>query len=169
MIKTHGRVFVRRLKSHAVKYGWIWLSVFLMLSLLTHFYHPAINRTHSLPFSLFVIERGTKDVSPGDYVAFEPKASAVGGYRLTFVKEVVCAPGQTLSLKNRELFCDGKFIARAKTHSMKGEPLEVTQAQVLGEDQYFVRGTHPDSFDSRYERFGLINRCRFVGRAHPVF
>ncbi len=48
-----------------------------------------MNRSHSLPFKLFVIERGQKDVKVGDYVAFEPKPSAVGGYRLTFIKEVV--------------------------------------------------------------------------------
>ncbi|WP_304643216.1 S26 family signal peptidase [uncultured Parasutterella sp.] len=36
-------------------------------------------------------------------------------------------------------------------------------------DHYFMRGTHPDSYDSRYAKFGLIDRCRFSGKAHPLF
>lgn len=168
-MKTHTRAFVRLLKRHIVSYGWIWLAAALALSLATHRWHLAVNRTESLPYKLFVIERGAKDAALGDYIAFEPKASTVGGYRLTFVKEVVCVPGQTLTVKDREIFCDGKPIAKAKTHSLKGEPLETIKPGVLQEDQYFVRGTHPDSFDSRYERFGTVDRCRFKGKAHPVF
>lgn len=102
-------------------------------------------------------------------MAFEPKPSAVGGYRLTFIKEVVCGPGQTLTRENRTFYCDGKELTTAKERALNGNPLEATQPQVLGEDQYFVRGTHKDSYDSRYESFGLIDRCRFSGRAHPLF
>ena len=168
-MKAHPRVFWHRLKDHARRFGWLWLSVFLILSLVNHRWLLALNRTHSLPFKLFVIERGQKDVRVGDYVAFEPKASAVGGYRLTFIKEVVCGPGQTLSRINRTFYCDGKELTTAKERALNGSPLEATAPQVLGEDQYFVRGTHPDSYDSRYEAFGIIDRCRFSGRAHPIF
>lgn len=168
-MKAHPRVFWHRLKDHVRRFGWIWLAVFLILSLVNHRWHLALNRSHSLPFKLFVIERGQKEVKVGDYVAFEPKPSAVGGYRLTFIKEVVCRPGQTLTRENRTFYCDGKELTTAKERALNGNPLEATQAQVLGEDQYFVRGTHKDSYDSRYEAFGLIDRCRFSGKAHPLF
>ena len=164
-MKAHPRVFWHRLKDHVRRFGWIWLAVFLILSLVNNRWHLAMNRSHSLPFKLFVIERGQKDVKVGDYVAFEPKPSAVGGYRLTFIKEVVCGPGQTLTRENRTFYCDGKELTTAKKRALNGNPLEATQPQVLGEDQYFVRGTHKDSYDSRYESFGLIDRCRFSGRA----
>lgn len=168
-MKAHPRVFWHRLKDHVRRFGWIWFAVFLILSLVNNRWHLAMNRSHSLPFKLFVIERGQKDVKVGDYVAFEPKPSAVGGYRLTFIKEVVCGPGQTLTRENRTFYCDGKELTTAKKRALNGNPLEATQPQVLGEDQYFVRGTHKDSYDSRYESFGLIDRCRFSGRAHPLF
>ena len=87
-MKAHPRVFWHRLKDHVRRFGWIWLAVFLILSLVNHRWHL---------------------------------------------------------------------------------PLVATQPQVLGEDQYFVRGTHKDSYDSRYEAFGLIDRCRFSGKAHPLF
>lgn len=169
MIKTHTRVFIRRLKTHIKKRGWIYLAVFLAISVLSNKYHLAINRTHSLPQKLFVIERGVQDVQLGDYVAFYPKKSAVGGYRLEFVKQVACTEGQKLEVIDRVVFCDGKEIARAKSHSLKGAPLKAITGRTLGEDEYFVLGTNPDSYDSRYEDFGLINRCRIVGRAVPVF
>ena len=167
-MKAHPRVFWHRLKDHVRRFGWIWLAVFLILSLVNHRWHLALNRSHSLPFKLFVIERGQKEIKVGDYVAFEPKPSAVGGYRLTFIKEVVCGPGQTLTRENRTFYCDGKELTTAKERALNGNPLEATQPQVLGEDQYFVLGTHKDSYDSRYEAFGLIDRCRFSGKAHPL-
>lgn len=168
-MKTHARVFLRLLKRHAIRFGWIWLSLALALSLLTHRYHLAINRTQSLPYWLFVIDKTERALHVGDFAAFEPKRSSVGGFRLTFVKEIACAPGQELTVENRDIFCDGQFIARAKTHSLKGEPLEAIAPGILGEDQYFVRGTHKDSFDSRYARFGLVDECRIKGRAIPLF
>ena len=168
-MKAHPRVFWHRLKDHVRRFGWIWLAVFLILSLVNHRWHLALNRSHSLPFKLFAIERGQKEVKVGDYVAFEPKPSAVGGYRLTFIKEVGCGPGQTLTRENRTFYCDGKELTTAKERALNGNPLVATQPQVLGEDQYFVRGTHKDSYDSRYEAFGLIARCRFSGKAHPLF
>lgn len=168
-MKLHPRLFWRRLKDHARRFGWLWLAFFLILSLVNQRWHLALNRTHSLPFKLFVIERGQRDVRVGDYAAFEPKASAVGGYRLTFIKEVVCGPGQMLSRIDRTFYCDGKELATAKERALNGSPLQAAAPQILGEDQYFVRGTHQDSYDSRYEAFGLIDRCRFIGRAHPIF
>ncbi len=169
MIKTHTRVFIRRLKTHLKKRGWIYLAVFLAISMLSNRYHLAINRTHSLPQKLFVIERGNQDVEVGDYVAFYPKKSATGGYRLEFIKEVACKEGQKLEQVERVIYCDGKEIAKAKPVSLKGEPLIAISSRVLGEDEFFVRGTHPDSYDSRYDQFGLIDRCRLVGKALPVF
>lgn len=169
MIKTHPRVFARRLRTHIARRGWIWLLMGLSVSLFTHFYHPAVNRTESLPFSLFLIEREEKNLAVGDYAAFNPNRASVGGFELTFVKEIACGPGQLIEEINREIFCDGKKIAHAKTHSKRGEPLEPISAGVIPDDHYFMRGTHPDSYDSRYEKFGLIDRCRFIGKAHPLF
>lgn len=59
-MKAHPRVFWHRLKDHVRRFGWIWLAVFLILSLVNNRWHLAMNRSHSLPFKLFVIERGKK-------------------------------------------------------------------------------------------------------------
>ena len=59
-MKAHPRVFWHRLKDHVRRFGWIWLAVFLILSLVNNRWHLALNRSHSLPFKLFVIERGKR-------------------------------------------------------------------------------------------------------------
>ena len=59
-MKAHPRVFWHRLKDHIRRFGWIWLAVFLILSLVNHRWHLALNRSHSLPFKLFAIERGKR-------------------------------------------------------------------------------------------------------------
>lgn len=168
-MKTHARAFFILLMRHFKRFGWVWLAVLLALSLLTQRWHPAINRTESLPFSLFVVDHAEFEPKLHDFVAFEPKRSVVGGYKLTFIKQIACLPGQTLSVQNQDIFCDGAFVARAKTHSLKGEPLEAIASGRIPEDKYFVRGFHRDSFDSRYEKFGLVDACRFKGKAVPIF
>lgn len=55
-MKAHPRVFWHRLKDHVRRFGWIWLAVFLILSLVNNRWHLAMNRSHSLPFKLFVID-----------------------------------------------------------------------------------------------------------------
>ena len=47
-MKAHPRVFWHRLKDHIRRFGWIWLAVFLILSLVNHRWHLALNRPHSL-------------------------------------------------------------------------------------------------------------------------
>lgn len=151
------------------KYGWIWLLALLIVVSLTHHWKLAYNYTNSLPQTLFAVNLGNKEVKRGDYISFYPPRSATGGREMPFVKQVVCLPGEKVSSDGQQIFCEDKPVALAKTVSLKGEPLQKISDQVLSEDDYFVLGSHPDSFDSRYQKFGPINRCRFIGRAHPIF
>lgn len=41
-MKAHPRVFWHRLKDHIRRFGWIWLAVFLILSLVNHRWHLAL-------------------------------------------------------------------------------------------------------------------------------
>lgn len=168
-MKTHTRAFLKLLKRHLTRFGWVWLAFMLSVSVLTHFYKPALNRTQSLPYSFFIIEKNNRDVKAGDFAAFIPKRRSTGGFELTFVKEIACTAGHSLSFEDGVFYCDGRPVARPKERSLKGEKLEPLKARVIEEDEFFVRGTHPDSYDSRYEAFGLIPRCALIGKARPVF
>ncbi len=151
------------------KYGWIWLLVLLLAVIATHHWRLVYNYTNSLPQTFFFIELGKKDVARGDYIAFYPPKKATAGHEMPFVKKVVCLPGEKLDRFGKDFFCEGVKVASAKAFSLKNEPLVPAEPQVLADDDYFVVGTHPDSFDSRYIQFGPINRCRFIGKAHPIF
>ena len=50
-----------------------------------------------------------------------------------------------------------------------GEPLEPIVPGPIPSGRYYVQGTHPDSFDSRYRVNGLIRTEQIVGVAHKVW
>ncbi len=142
----------------------------LIVVILTHHWKLAYNYTNSFaPNVVCDSALGQKDVERGDYVAFYPPKAQPPAMRCPFVKKVVCLPGERIRTYGQQIFCEDKPVAVAKKVSLKGEPLQKIQDQLLGEDDYFVLGTHPDSFDSRYSNFGPINRCRFIGKAYPIF
>ncbi len=154
---------------HYSRHGWIWLLAVLGVVVFTHHYRFAYNYTTSLPQTLFLIRLGDRNVVPGDYIAFESPPRATGGLEMPFVKQVACMPGETVTSRGLEVFCGERKVAQAKAFSLRGEPLETVRSRTLADDEYFVTGTHRDSFDSRYEKFGPVQRCRFIGRAIPVF
>ncbi len=168
-MKTHARYFFRAMKRHFAKRGWIWLSVLLAVSLFSHRYHFELNLTESLPQTLFLVDRGDRIVKRGDYVAFYSPRSATEGYRLPFIKQVACNPGETVVQNDRRFSCGHGEFALAKTHSRKGAPLEASPTQQLKPYEWFVRGTHPDSLDSRYAMFGPVHENQIIGKAYPIF
>lgn len=168
-LKHNAVRFFLGISRHYSRYGWMWMLALLIVVVLTHHWKLAYNYTNSLPQTLFAIHLGQKNIERGDYVAFYPPKTATAGNEMPFVKKVVCLPGESIRTYGQQIFCEDKPVAVAKKVSLKGEPLQKIQDQVLGEEDYFVLGTHPDSFDSRYSNFGPINRCRFIGKAYPIF
>ncbi|HEV2523950.1 MAG TPA: S26 family signal peptidase, partial [Gammaproteobacteria bacterium] len=61
------------------------------------------------------------------------------------------------------------YIAAVKSYSEAGLPLNPIPPGIIPQGYLFVQGTHPDSFDSRYEAFGLIPVSRVLARAYPLF
>ncbi len=81
--------------------------------------------------------------------------------RQTYVKRVIGLPGETVAMRNGQMFIDGKLLP---------EPYRVRAAhgdmapQFVPHDQYFVMGDNRDvSDDSRY--WGDLPRRLIVGRA----
>lgn len=71
-------------------------------------------------------------------------------------KKVLCLPGDILQRVHLEFFCNGRLIARAKTHTNAGAPLEAFNwsGGHVPAGVFFAGSPHPDGFDSRY--VGLI-------------
>ena len=119
---------------------------------------PSIDKT-------LLIKTGGDHFSTGDYVMTSINDEIVGNQKIT--KQVGCVPGQILSRKDRELFCDGVSLGTAKTHSKTGVPLTATNNLGVIIDGYvYLQGTHIDSYDSRY--FGLVKTEKLT-KLFPIF
>lgn len=169
MKRLKSSLFACRMLRHFKQKGWIWILCIGLFLMASERFHIAINRTHSLPYKLFVIDKKSHPEKLGQYVAFLTDKKATGGFELMFVKQIACLPGQDISVNGQSVYCDSTLIAQAKLTSLKGEPLKTIAQQTVAPNHYFVKGTHPDSYDSRYESFGLIAQERFVGQAYPLF
>ena len=86
-------------------------------------------------------------------------------------KRIAAAPGDTVRITRQEvILVNGKFAGVGLPH-LKGVDWE-KQAQFFGsrmlkDNQWWVLGEHPKSFDSRY--WGSIGREQMVGRAYVLF
>lgn len=89
------------------------------------------------------------------------------GYRI--VKKVAAIPGDHIRIDGAELFINGVHEDRLwLAASIDGETVEsFTADYVLGPEEYFLMGTLPESFDSRY--WGSVKREELIGHAIPLF
>lgn len=71
-----------------------------------------------------------------------------------FAKKIGCRPGDILETHQNRFYCNGHYLAIAKPHSNSGKPLtQFIWNGTVPDNAYFMVGTHPDSFDSRYYGF----------------
>lgn len=124
----------------------------------------------SLSHRVFVLDRSGRVPRKGDYVIFTLTSPLMeNGKKQRVIKEVTCAPGETLRVdaRNRYFYCNGIYLGMAKLITLKGKalPLFVFNGKVP-EGKLFVSGQHRDSFDSRY--WGLLDRARVEALAKPL-
>lgn len=151
--------------------------------------HLTITVTPSLPYRLFFLKRETP--RKGDYVLFQHRSKYLEGTNL-FVKQVVCVEGEILEIRERNYFCDNRYLGSAKEYTLKGvrrlhlltgigwippdamnrlldterlEPFVFHGTIPVG--FLFLMAPHKDSYDSRY--FGFIKREEILAVANPLF
>jgi conjugal transfer pilin signal peptidase TrbI len=128
----------------------------------------AVNLTNSLPYKLFVINK-ISTPSVGHYISFKAPLESGLPADTIITKKVLAGPGDIVNIKNNDFYINNKWVARAKTLSLKGEPLVLGPEGKLEQGQYYVSGQHPDSLDSRYQKMGWINNEQIVAVAYPIF
>jgi signal peptidase I len=116
----------------------------------------------------------TRDVRRGDVVVFkypdEPDRD--------FIKRVIGLPGETLELRNKKVYINGRPLDEPYVHFLEpaGHAAEVTSSDVresygpvqVPADEYFVMGDNRDnSQDSRY--WGYLPRSYIKGRALMIY
>ena len=112
--------------------------------------HLAINHTPSLPYKAFLCVKGLKP-QKGDLVSIQGHQTKY--FKDThFTKRLLGLPGDEIkSLPLKKLSKDLK-------------PLHPINSKIVPEGYVFVATDHPDSFDSRYQEFGLVKREYISGK-----
>jgi signal peptidase I len=118
-------------------------------------------------------------VNKGAYAFSEPKRGDIILYRAMerpqtiFMKRIVGMPGETIEMRNREVFVSGKKIDEPYVQSLRpskdgtfnGDSMAPT---VIPADAYFLLGDNRDnSLDSRF--MGPVQRRQFLGKAKTIY
>ncbi len=84
-----------------------------------------------------------------------------------YIKRIIGLPGETVQIANGVVYIDGEELTEdvygitdyIEYPGIAAEPL------YLGDDEYFCLGDNrPQSFDSRYEEVGVVQRSEIVGK-----
>lgn len=90
-----------------------------------------------------------------DVIAFERA-------RELYVKRVIALPGETVSIKNGNIYIDGQVLPENYGKDEIAEDMEPVE---LGEGEYFVLGDNRNySTDSRAENIGMVKKEQVKGK-----
>lgn len=115
-------------------------------------------------------------IETGDYLLFrlqgeKHKEHIRKGIRENdvLIKKVGCVPGETLTRDGEGTFyCHQIRLGTALKSDSNGNELPVFSfIGPIPEGSYYMMGTNPQSFDSRY--FGLIDADEFISKALPLW
>jgi conjugal transfer pilin signal peptidase TrbI len=120
----------------------------------------------SLAEQLFFIKMAPKELPRGSYVVFDQD---IFGKKIRVIKKVVGITDDYVQVQDKMFWVNGQLLGKIKTHSKEGRVLFPAKPGVIPPEHLFVVGTHPDSYDSRYQTFGLIPISKIDGRAYPLF
>lgn len=113
--------------------------------------HLRINLSSSLPKTLFLSTPFHPPYQLGQIVSIEHPV-----LNKTVGKIIAGKPGDQISFFYDTIYVNDTEIGRIQTVSKSGKFYHPISEGKISEDHYFVYTPHPESFDSRYEEFGLI-------------
>ena len=132
----------------------------------------------SLDHRLFFMTGFNPDkIKNGDYLVFqgskeevEKHAKPMLNNRLDkLIKKVGCAPGVTLTCDAQgKFFCQGVFVGKALAADSLKHPLPQFEfSGIVPENNFFMIGTNPRSYDSKY--FGFVDAGKILHKALPLW
>lgn len=151
----------------------ITLSIFLALGIRTFVaearYIPSGSMLPTLEIDdrLIIDKIGYRFTEPqrGDVVVFSPTDELKKQYKDAFIKRIIGLPGETIEVKNGQVFVNGKgisedYIAERPQYTWGPGTVPAGSYLVLGDNRN-------NSFDSHY--WGFVPRENIIGRATVRF
>jgi type IV secretory pathway protease TraF len=133
-----------------------------------------VSTSKSLDHRLFFMTKGDiNTIKNGDYLVFRHHDTPFVHQGIVkdtlYIKKVGCKPGQTLRRDdNNQFFCEQRLIGKALARDSKGRDLpQFTFDGRVPANSFFMVGTHPRSFDSKY--FGFIHADEIRHKALPLW
>lgn len=131
------------------------------------------NWTPSLPYHVAWLSPAPAQLQRGDLILYAFHGEGVHQYPgldgQPFFKQVAGVAGDHIQVRQRVVFVRGRRIGYAKPYAFDGSPLQPIPAQTIADGYVFVQGSHPDSFDSRYQASGLVPTAHILARVHPLW
>jgi type IV secretory pathway protease TraF len=122
-----------------------------------------INRSESLPHTLFISKK-TKSHARGQYVSIlHPEFPGI------IAKQLIGLPGDYISIRDSHVYINDEECGMIRSTSPSGLALTAISEGVIPDRLVYVRGTNSDSFDSRYQEFGLIPLIDICEELCPLF
>lgn len=153
-----------------IKYTTLGTVIFLIESFavnnLSSKYGLGVIVTESLDKDYFIFERDWQGkIAKGKIIYFSlPIETPYYKKSSNFGKLVMCEGGDELRTIGLDYYCNGKYLGTAKTTDKNGNPVDHFQYNgKIPKGNFFVMGTHPRSYDSRY--WGFVNENEIQGVA----
>jgi conjugal transfer pilin signal peptidase TrbI len=132
------------------------------------------NWTPSIPYRVVLVQYGRRQtLQRGDFIVYAfdgPAQRTYPGLRAQpFFKQIRGVPGDRVTAIDRQVFVNGLPVGLAKTATFDRRPLTPIAATIIPPGYYYVQGSHPDSFDSRYRESGLVRADQVIGKVLPLF
>lgn len=131
--------------------------------------HLTISPSSSLGNHVFLMIKGEgeKLVKKGAIVRFPHNDEVTNGQTVFMLKRVECVGGEKLTVENKEYYCDGRYLGRAKDRSRAGKAVRnfVFNGNIP-DGMFFAMAPHIDSYDSRY--YGLVKASDVMATAYPI-
>lgn len=123
-----------------------------------------------LPWQVWVVDTADRHVTRGAYMEFrtDERVAAFFEPGSPFLKQAVGMPGDHVVVKEGVVLVNGNPLAELNLAQKTDRPLSSFDRDlIVPAHHYWMMGTHPYSYDSRY--WGLVDQSQILGRGKPVW
>lgn len=122
-----------------------------------------INPTHSISEKYVLIHRHAIPCR-NEIIVFKQPSQPIHPPTTQFVKFLRGLPGDTVRAEGNDIFINGQKAATAIDLDTSGKSFSpLGFSGVIPPHKYLALGTSLDSFDSRYDAFGLVDESNIIG------